>query len=93
MTLVQLVYQLVTMPELEPWTVNQAAGTLTSLLKSVTYLSYLTDLIHCEDFVISRKRDLLTPDDLSLPWRPLYELYERLLSSPYEPLGLIKIPS
>ena len=90
MTLVQLVYQLVTMPELEPWTVNQAAGTLTSLLKSVTYLSYLTD---CGDLVISRKRDLLTPDDLSLPWRPLYELYERLLSSPYEPLGLIKIPS
>lgn len=39
-----------------------------------------------------RKRDLLTKDDLTLEWRPLYEMYERILHSHLESLGLIKLP-
>jgi proteasome activator subunit 4 len=39
-----------------------------------------------------KKKDLLTRSDLSLPWRPLYDLYERLLFSPYEPLGMLQFP-
>jgi len=40
-----------------------------------------------------RKRDLLTREDLTLKWRPMYELYERVLHSHLESLGLIKLPS
>jgi len=40
-----------------------------------------------------RKRNLLTRADLTLEWRPLYEMYERLLHSHLESLGLIKLPS
>jgi len=40
-----------------------------------------------------RKRDLLTRDDLTLEWRPMYDMYERILHSHLESLGLIKLPS
>jgi len=39
-----------------------------------------------------RRRDLLTRQDLSLPWRPLYDLYERLLYSHHEPMGMLQLP-
>eukprot|EP00092_Neocalanus_flemingeri_P031411 GFUD01034116.1.p1 GENE.GFUD01034116.1~~GFUD01034116.1.p1 ORF type:complete len:1998 (+),score=527.07 GFUD01034116.1:71-6064(+) len=40
-----------------------------------------------------RKRNLLDRQNLTLEWRPLYEMYERILHSHLESLGLIKIPS
>ncbi len=40
-----------------------------------------------------RKKELLKREDLTLPWRPLYELYERLLFSPYEPFGMLHFPA
>lgn len=40
-----------------------------------------------------KKKELLSRDDLSLPWRPLYELVESILNSKYEHLGLQLFPS
>lgn len=39
-----------------------------------------------------RKKELLSRDDLQLPWRPLYNLYERVVYSKTEHLGLIWFP-
>ncbi|KAG9328345.1 hypothetical protein JZ751_014489, partial [Albula glossodonta] len=39
-----------------------------------------------------KKKELLSQDDLELPWRPLYELYERILYSKTEHLGLNWFP-
>ena len=35
-----------------------------------------------------RKRDLLSRDDLVLPWKPLYEIYESIAYSKFESVGL-----
>lgn len=40
----------------------------------------------------NRKKELLSRDDLQLPWRPLYDLYERVVYSKTEHLGLIWFP-
>ena len=42
--------------------------------------------------VLLRRRELLEPSDLTIQWRPLYNLYERLLYSPYQALGMIQFP-
>ncbi|KAG9329545.1 hypothetical protein JZ751_004278 [Albula glossodonta] len=42
---------------------------------------------------LSTKKELLSQDDLELPWRPLYELYERILYSKTEHLGLNWFPN
>ncbi|KAL3232022.1 hypothetical protein MRX96_023105 [Rhipicephalus microplus] len=42
--------------------------------------------------LLLKKRELLSREDLSIEWRPLYELYERLLYSPYEHLGMLLLP-
>ena len=39
-------------------------------------------------YCTSRKKDLLTRDDLVLPWRPLYKLVVDVVYSPYEHHGL-----
>uniref|UniRef100_A0AAX7SGS9 Proteasome activator subunit 4 n=1 Tax=Astatotilapia calliptera TaxID=8154 RepID=A0AAX7SGS9_ASTCA len=39
-----------------------------------------------------KKRELLSREDLELPWRPLYELYDRILFSKTEHLGLNWFP-
>ncbi|XP_074661309.1 proteasome activator complex subunit 4A-like [Tubulanus polymorphus] len=39
-----------------------------------------------------KKTDLLTRDDLQLPWRPLYVVMEKTLYSKYEPHGLELLP-
>ncbi|KAJ8365239.1 hypothetical protein SKAU_G00140700, partial [Synaphobranchus kaupii] len=40
-----------------------------------------------------KKKELLSQDDLQLPWRPLYQLYERILYSKTEHLGLNWFPN
>ncbi|KAL4612987.1 proteasome activator complex subunit 4B-like [Arapaima gigas] len=40
-----------------------------------------------------KKKELLSRDDLELPWRPLYVLYERVLYSKTEHLGLNWFPN
>uniref|UniRef100_I3JTZ4 Proteasome activator subunit 4a n=1 Tax=Oreochromis niloticus TaxID=8128 RepID=I3JTZ4_ORENI len=42
---------------------------------------------------LSTKRELLSREDLELPWRPLYELYDRILFSKTEHLGLNWFPN
>lgn len=39
-----------------------------------------------------RKKELLSREDLQLPWRPLYEMLERILYSKTEHLGLNWFP-
>lgn len=39
-----------------------------------------------------RKKELLSRDDLQLPWRPLYDLYESVVYSKTEHLGLVWFP-
>uniref|UniRef100_A0A668AU47 Proteasome activator complex subunit 4B n=1 Tax=Myripristis murdjan TaxID=586833 RepID=A0A668AU47_9TELE len=69
---IKLLYELVTLPNLEPHMMQGYARLLIQLLK---------------------KKELLSRDDLQLPWRPLYELYERVLYSKTEHLGLIWFPN
>ncbi|KAM9425985.1 proteasome activator complex subunit 4B [Pholidichthys leucotaenia] len=69
---IKLLYELVTLPNLEPYMMQSYARLLIQLLK---------------------KKELLSRDDLQLPWRPLYELYERIIYSKTEHLGLIWFPS
>lgn len=39
-----------------------------------------------------KMKHLIERDELSLPWRPLYDLYERLMYSPYEIFGMMVYP-
>ena len=41
---------------------------------------------------LTKKRELLTPQDIQIAWRPLYELYEKLFYTPYEALGMVHYP-
>ena len=41
---------------------------------------------------LTKKKELLTPSDLQIEWRPLYELYEKLFYSQYEALGMLHYP-
>ncbi|XP_043255483.1 proteasome activator complex subunit 4A-like isoform X1 [Colletes gigas] len=54
---VKLMYELVTIPKLEPFLVSRFSFTLILLLK---------------------KKRLISPEELELPWRPLYELVEHV---------------
>ncbi|CAI5658584.1 unnamed protein product [Oreochromis niloticus] len=69
---IKLLYELVTLPNLEPHMMQSYARLLIQLLK---------------------KKELLSRDDLQLPWRPLYDLYERVFYSKTEHLGLIWFPN
>ncbi|XP_047183780.1 proteasome activator complex subunit 4B-like isoform X2 [Scophthalmus maximus] len=69
---IKLLYELVTLPDLEPHMMQNYARLLIHLLK---------------------KKELLSRDDLQLPWRPLYELYERVIYSKTEHFGLIWFPT
>ncbi|XP_061414922.1 proteasome activator complex subunit 4 isoform X2 [Lethenteron reissneri] len=69
---VNLVYELVTIPNLEVSMVQSFARLLITLLK---------------------KKDLLSRDDIVLPWRPLYQLVERVFYSKNEHLGLNWYPN
>uniref|UniRef100_A0A672JH14 Proteasome activator subunit 4b n=1 Tax=Salarias fasciatus TaxID=181472 RepID=A0A672JH14_SALFA len=69
---IKLLYELVTLPSLEPHMMQGYARLLIQLLK---------------------KKELLSRDDLQLPWRPLYDLYERVAYSKTEHLGLIWFPN
>ncbi|XP_035997904.1 proteasome activator complex subunit 4B isoform X2 [Fundulus heteroclitus] len=69
---INLLYELVTLPNLEPHMMCSYARLLIQLLK---------------------KKELLSRDDLQLPWRPLYELYERIIYSKTEHLGLVWFPN
>ncbi|XP_033974849.1 proteasome activator complex subunit 4B-like [Trematomus bernacchii] len=69
---IKLLYELVTLPNLEP---NMMLG----------YARLLIQLL--------KKKELLSRDDLQLPWRPLYALYERVVYSKNEHLGLVWFPN
>lgn len=69
--LVELIFELLKIPDLEPWVVYKVASVGVNLL---------------------RKRELILPDELTIEWKPLYELYEKLFHTSEERLGLIHIP-
>uniref|UniRef100_A0A8C5CEE9 Uncharacterized protein n=1 Tax=Gadus morhua TaxID=8049 RepID=A0A8C5CEE9_GADMO len=62
---IRLLYELVTLPHLEPHVMQSFARLLIQLLK---------------------KKELLSRDDLQLPWQPLYLLYDRVVYSKTEHL-------
>ena len=74
--LVKLVWSLLVTKDMEPRIMDTC---IRSELSS-------TDMIRTNNFylrvllVLLKKRRLLTPEDLSLDWRPLYDLYEDLSS-------------
>ncbi|KAI0208909.1 Proteasome activator complex subunit 4A [Lamellibrachia satsuma] len=69
---IRLVYELLTIPDLDYSLVQKFSQLLITLLK---------------------KKDLLTRDDLVLPWRPLYKLVVDVVYSPYEHHGLVLLPT
>uniref|UniRef100_A0A8C5PB42 Proteasome activator subunit 4 n=1 Tax=Leptobrachium leishanense TaxID=445787 RepID=A0A8C5PB42_9ANUR len=69
---IKLLYEMVTIPNLETSMMHGFARLLINLLK---------------------KKELLSREDLQLPWRPLYEITERILYSKTEHLGLNWFPS
>ncbi|XP_072167902.1 proteasome activator complex subunit 4-like [Diadema setosum] len=42
--------------------------------------------------MLLKKRNLLSRDDITIPWKPLYKIVERVIYSQYEPLGLEWFP-
>lgn len=69
LTFIRLMYQLVTIPNLEPWLVSKFAQALIILLK---------------------KKELISPDQLELPWRPLYDLCKRIMSGSTRAVGMYR---
>ncbi|XP_058809543.1 proteasome activator complex subunit 4-like isoform X2 [Phymastichus coffea] len=70
-TFIKLMYELVTIPNLE-----------SSLIGVFGYRLYL----------LLRKVDLITPDELELPWRPLYNLFMQVMPKPLQ-ISLYHYPS
>ncbi|XP_023231412.1 proteasome activator complex subunit 4-like [Centruroides sculpturatus] len=54
-------------------------------------LNILQHVVHILTLLL-KKKELLSREDLELPWRPLYELYERTMYSPFERLGMFLLP-
>nr|CAD7425108.1 unnamed protein product [Timema monikensis] len=67
--LIYLIYELVTIPDLEPYLVNKFGLLFIMLLK---------------------KRYLIPPKDLVLPWKPLFDLCERIMGSSTGSIGMYK---
>ncbi|XP_043485466.1 proteasome activator complex subunit 4A-like [Polistes fuscatus] len=64
---VKLYYELITIPDIDPYQIKEFGNMLILLLK---------------------KKRLLSPDDLTLPWRPIYELNKKLLWRATTALGM-----
>ncbi|XP_050688195.1 proteasome activator complex subunit 4-like isoform X2 [Eriocheir sinensis] len=43
--------------------------------------------------ILLKKKELLSPDDLVLEWRPLYDLYNSLFYNSYNTIGMLMLPS
>ena len=41
---------------------------------------------------LMKRKELLDRSDLQIEWRPLYQLFDRLMYSSYEALGMISLP-
>nr|XP_033324313.1 proteasome activator complex subunit 4A-like [Megalopta genalis] len=67
--LIKLMYELVTIPDLEPYVMSGSCLTLISLLK---------------------KKALISPEELELPWEPLYKLACHMQSSAQTSLGMYR---
>ncbi|XP_043684421.1 proteasome activator complex subunit 4B-like isoform X1 [Vespula pensylvanica] len=66
---IKLMYELIIIPNLDPFLINKFGSTLILLLK---------------------KKELLSPNDLELPWRPLYELNQRVRMSAESSIGMFR---
>ncbi|KAK8403278.1 hypothetical protein O3P69_000420 [Scylla paramamosain] len=43
--------------------------------------------------ILLKKKELLSPDELVLEWRPLYDLYNSLFYNSYNTIGMLMLPS
>ncbi|XP_054011040.1 proteasome activator complex subunit 4B-like isoform X2 [Hylaeus anthracinus] len=66
---IKLMYELVTIPELEPFLVSGFSFTLILLLK---------------------KKGLISPDELELPWKPLFDLVDHVTANEEPFLGMYR---
>ncbi|XP_012271997.1 proteasome activator complex subunit 4 isoform X2 [Orussus abietinus] len=64
---IKLMYELLTIPNLEPFLVNKFGSSLILLLK---------------------KKELISPEELELPWRPLYNLMHSIICKRHAPQSL-----
>ena len=106
-SLIKLLLSVLFIPDLEPFVINHVASCLVSLLKKRELITGITlHIAHCTLHTAHCKLHtahctlhtahctLHTPgDQLELPWRPLFQLYDTTLHSKREALGLVKIPS
>lgn len=68
-TFVKLMYELVMIPDLEPYLVHKFSNVFTLLLK---------------------KRELIKPEELTLEWRPMYDLCDRILGRGQSIIGMYR---
>ncbi|XP_075223188.1 proteasome activator complex subunit 4A-like isoform X2 [Lycorma delicatula] len=66
---INLTFEALTIPSLEPYLVNKFASLLILLLK---------------------KKELISPEELTLPWRPLYELRKKITTYNQTSLGMYR---
>ncbi|XP_012258033.2 proteasome activator complex subunit 4B-like [Athalia rosae] len=66
---VKLMYEMITIPNLEPHLVHEFGATLIILLK---------------------KKELISPEELELPWEPLYQLTYRIVATGEMALGMYR---
>jgi len=69
---IKLIYEILTIPNLEPHLIFRFSTCLTWLLK---------------------KKELISREDLTLQWRPLFDIYDRLMCSSNACIGLYKFSS
>ena len=69
---------------------------LINLLMSVLNIPdlepWLVNKTACILTSLMKRKELLTQADLTVEWKPLYKLFERLLYSPFEALGMMSFP-
>lgn len=98
--LVELLFQLVVIPDQEIAVTNVFASTFDRLLKLVEYCFssfieiYLPNSLPTESSFMYyyRGRKLLSPDDLSLPWRPVHQLWKSVFDSKSDSYGQRFLP-
>ena len=69
---------------------------LIELLLSVLHIPelepWLVNKTACVLISLMKRKELLKPTDLTIQWKPLYKLFEALLYSSYEALGMMSFP-
>ena len=66
---------------------------LLSVLNIPDLEPWLVNKASCILISLLKRKELLKPTDLQIEWKPLYKLFDRLMYSPYEALGMMSFPA